>query len=419
MAGAQGPNTESTQTSVLNIDIRRSTYDKIGKTVNKEAEFNLSSYVWSEFYTTTKDGSFNTSSYNNNYTVPTLRLHAFQPLRRVYYTELIAIASLNAVGVALGAFAKNKFNKTVNANNTAKNIAEESKTSPSESAYSKVARNLLSPLADLAEAGGQAIIQRAAISAADDGINKGIEYLQALFKSGEWLQSYEVPFFSNAYLKADGNSGWSTGGIESIGSSASEIGKFLSDGFNINIPMQPTWTKPAAKEESDQISTTFFLLNNSLEAFSKNYLFLHSLMGHCYWVQLGYYMQSPNVFRVVVPGRFNFLWATIVIEVEVEGKMRPINPKNINDMPNVNLIPDAYKVKLTVNNLCPNNYNLFLNMLDKQSIVDKNILSSQDRGAHEAAKPGTPIDVVKVIKDLPAQLLRDAAAEAKRRLGGG
>lgn len=38
-----------------------------------------------------------------------------------------------------------------------------------------------------------------------------IHFIQTMFDSGNWLNTYELPFFNNFYLKGDKHTGWATG----------------------------------------------------------------------------------------------------------------------------------------------------------------------------------------------------------------
>jgi hypothetical protein len=77
------------------------------------------------------------------------------------------------------------------------------------------------------------------------------------------------------------------------------------------------------------------------------------------------------------------------MEVKIEGKMRPVSPFN-GSIPNVNMIPDAYKVTLTINSLCPNNYNMFLNFLNTSyKYVSDTPTSTRLDALHAAANPAT------------------------------
>lgn len=38
-----------------------------------------------------------------------------------------------------------------------------------------------------------------------------IHFIQTMFDSGNWLNTYELPFFNNSYLKSDKHTSWATG----------------------------------------------------------------------------------------------------------------------------------------------------------------------------------------------------------------
>jgi hypothetical protein len=76
---------------------------------------------------------------------------------------------------------------------------------------------------------------------------------------------------------------------------------------------------------------------------------------------------GSNVYNVLCPGRFNFLWAALSSEITFEGKLR----KNVTVSQKLNkfskaidddmLWPDAWKITITIKDLTPNNFNTYIN----------------------------------------------------------
>jgi len=192
-----------------------------------------------------------------------------------------------------------------------------------------------------------------------------MDYVKRLF-NGQYLNSYEIPFFKNEYLKANEMDGWTAGGSErTLGE---ETAKLAQENFNLNVPMMPIWSKGG--DTGMSFVNEFYLINDTDENLLKNFRFLHSFVSGAFWVQLGYMQQSPNVYDVVVPGRFHMYFAAVGIEVEYAGKMRTnegiaskISASGFKGIPNGILFPDAYKIEVNVKDLCPNNFNTYLDHL--------------------------------------------------------
>jgi hypothetical protein len=146
-----------------------------------------------------------------------------------------------------------------------------------------------------------------------------------------------------------------------------------------------------------------------------NFTFLNSLVAGNFWVQLGMIQQSPNLYDVVVPGRFHKYFCAIGIEVDYVGKCRTnetaVEEINRAGGPDVNLsekdmlFPDAYKITISVRDLSPNNFNLFLeNMnIDKVTLGSGTALSRDDL-----------IDIKKTDKELEIEAKQKQAQETAK-----
>ena len=80
--------------------------------------------------------------------------------------------------------------------------------------------------------------------------------------------------------------------------------------------------------------------------------------------------QSPNLFRVECPGRFQQLFVSLDVEVTFEGKQRTsllytkLAGSDQIGMVNANtLFPDAYKISIKAKDLTPNCFNIYMNYL--------------------------------------------------------
>lgn len=218
-------------------------------------------------------------------------------------------------------------------------------------------------------------------SARSGYIEKGIEYIQKLM-DGNYINYYEIPFTSDMYLTADSQQGWSLGGSDT---KYGNIGKFLQEEFSINIPMAPIWGK--TEDNPPKVEQQFYLINyqegeagSSSNALYKNLSFLHALTAGAYWVQLAFLQQSPNLYDLEVPGRFHIYFASMGIEVKFAGKIRHYNDQKffdkiksgigLNFNSSTCMFPDVFVINISFQSLCPNNYNMYLDYLMKNKVVE-------------------------------------------------
>ena len=151
------------------------------------------------------------------------------------------------------------------------------------------------------------------------------------------------------------------------------------------------------------LTTSFYLINANSRWLERNFMFIQAIFAGTSWVHLNYCrVQSPNVYHVVCPGRFQMIWATMECTVTFEGKLRKnadVSKKfkdgGINSIDEDMLWPDAWKISITVHDLTPNNFNLYayyyMNGFCKDEIAD---LSNQ-KGIVEITK-----DLGKYIKEI-------------------
>lgn len=89
------------------------------------------------------------------------------------------------------------------------------------------------------------------------------------------------------------------------------------------------------------------------------------LVHNGYKCQAGFIMGS-NIYNVLCPGRFNFLWASVGSTVTYEGKLRKNAfmsnkfGKTIKSIDTDKLWPDAWKIQIQIKDLTPNNFNTYI-----------------------------------------------------------
>lgn len=129
-------------------------------------------------------------------------------------------------------------------------------------------------------------------------------------------------------------------------------------------------------ESGDSITLTFYLFNTiSIEQTQNNWEFLYVLTYQNLPNRRGInLLDPPCIYEIEVPGYKRFPVANIEkLTVTNEGTTRYINLNNGNTVPpesgpDVKLIPEAYKVTLTIRSLLTNTQNLF-GWMDGETIV--------------------------------------------------
>jgi len=232
------------------------------------------------------------------------------------------------------------------------------------------------PLGNAALKGAELAFRQGSKSAANDIQNSYIEqpsqvvgmpmdFVKGLF-AGTYQNSYVVPFFNDTYLKADTTGNWSAGGaVQALGETVAGI---LKEAMNVDFPTTPTW-QLADVANRDAITVEFHLINNSTDALTKNFKFLNNIISGAFWMQLDYIQKSPNVYDIEVPGRFHSYYAALGVEVTHVGKLRTNKEvvktfkTSLRSLNNETLFPDAYKMTLNIVDLCPNNFNNYIDYL--------------------------------------------------------
>lgn len=234
-----------------------------------------------------------------------------------------------------------------------------------------------------------------------------MDFIKGLF-AGTYLSTYEVPFFNETYLKADTTGNWSAGGAaQAIGEKAASI---MKEAMNMDFPTTPTWQiSDAASREA--ISVEFHLINNSDGALISNFNFLNSLVAGAYWIQMDYIQKSPNVYDIEVPGRFHMYFAAMGVEIVHVGKLR-VNSgvsNSLSGMKSINantLYPDAWKVTLNIQDLCPNNFNNYVEYLMKGKDGQVSVGTAVEKFNTNTAAKKIAGDAITGIKDAAGNVIK-------------
>lgn len=190
-----------------------------------------------------------------------------------------------------------------------------------------------------------------------------IKFVRELM-SGQFLNSWELPFFSDLYLQADYTDNWAQGGAKTY--VGENISKIMKENMSMDFPTAPIFTLGDNKGKPN-IEYEFYLINKSTSWLVKNFRFLNGFIGGAFWIQLDYVQGPTNLYDVLVPGRFHTYFASMGVTVTQVGKLRT-NSQAVKDIglrgvPEGTLFPDAYKISLKVVDLTPNNFNLYVDYL--------------------------------------------------------
>lgn len=246
-----------------------------------------------------------------------------------------------------------------------------------------------------------------------------IEWISNLL-SGWWVGQYNVPYFGKDFLAADTTDTWSIGNLLSKE-------EYLVNDLTLNVQDIPTWKYNPGKGK--QISTTLFLLNEDIESMIKNLQFLFTITAGSWWVQTsGWFYRMPNLYRVICPGRFVMLYASMASRVEFAGKIRKFSANDAQKIfggtdeanyeafklfaskPEACNIPEAYKLTLTLNDITPQAFNVVANYFtDAESMLYPNIKVKQERG--EAQQKTT--DAIEGKMNSNIEAMNQAQAEAE------
>ncbi len=218
-----------------------------------------------------------------------------------------------------------------------------------------------------------------------------IKILEELFP-GRFLNTYEFPYFESKYLQSDPAGSWTAkGGEQLYGTKAKTL---MKEGMNIEFPTTPKWSIEGSGTPNFT-NFEFYLINDTDEHLFQNFKLIHSFMPGTMWIQLGGVQKSPNVYRVIIPGRDFRFFCSVRLNVTVAGKLRT-NGLVAHKIRNQNtglgtkdyyeytvgnggsgeteynwfmaiadnhLFPDAYHLKFVIDELTPNHFNNYINYM--------------------------------------------------------
>jgi hypothetical protein len=182
------------------------------------------------------------------------------------------------------------------------------------------------------------------------------------------LNTYELPYFSDKLFHSP-PSGWDTEGA----SKKSKSQNFTFSTLSTNLPTAPIWSGGSV-DSTNGVSTVFNLLNHAnihdaTDNLVRNYRFLTSLVAGAFWMQIYFFQKSSNLYSVECPGRFYIPYASMNVEVTIDGKLR-YNQQALDKLRSYGFFegfnfkdikfPDTYKIKVDFTPVCANNYNTFL-----------------------------------------------------------
>lgn len=226
---------------------------------------------------------------------------------------------------------------------------------------------------------------------------------------GDWVGQYDVPFFANSFLKADSKESWSMGTGDNDALNRKD-NLLIQNGFNLNAQEMPEWK--FSQGATLDWTNTFYLVNDNIDNFFRNFEFLMALTAGNYWVQSSgdglvgkvmsyissalafgqadqvYYYRPPNLFRIYSPGRFLMLFAALSIDVNFIGKTKYYSPLEMNNLVKGNSsmeafksqgfhMPEAFEIKMVVKDLTPQCFNIVAGFYHNESGIIPNLSSNR------------------------------------------
>lgn len=355
---------------------------------SQTTKVSLSDYKWSHQSINYPGGN------NNNFdNVPRIIIEEFQPDISINTAKAVSNLVL-AAGAAGGKALASKLGKS--------KAGKKAEIEGSSGTLGKLAGPTLK---QVATEGGFAVIQNSFSPESfknPDEIKKQIEVYSNLF-SGQFLRNYELPYHSEQdYLQYGNHGSWSAKGL------FEKPLKTQTMGFN--IPDVPEWN---ISDSKPKITTNFHLINDTTDNLAKNFKFLQVLSSGAMWMQIGWFQKSPNVYRVTVPGRRMFFFASMVINCKYMGKLRrnlELSGQLQGTVLNAGdyLFPEAYEVEVSFESLTPENFNTTMYFHSKAfSYAPQGVTqAAYTTNAKNLKEPLTQVG--KAIKDAPGEVLNQA-----------
>jgi hypothetical protein len=215
-------------------------------------------------------------------------------------------------------------------------------------------------------------------------ISSPVAQIRRMFE-GEYLGTYELPYYGDDYISASSIDSWNREGLGAhIGS---KMGTILKENMSFDVPTTPTWKNENGGGMPPPIEIDLILYNKNTKALIDNFRFIHALISGAYWAQLNFNQKSPNLYDVTIPGRLHYWYCAMDIELQYLGKSRALSKEagsefktafgniNINTIAQNSagktteergdnyMFPDGYQVKVKLQSLMPNNFNMYLDYL--------------------------------------------------------
>lgn len=247
--------------------------------------------------------------------------------------------------------------------------------------------------------------------------------------AGDWVGQYDIPYFGNDFFKSSGSSGWSMGNLL-------EKSDFLKNSLTMNVQDIPTWQYTPG--EGQTLTCPIVLVNETIEDFIKNLKFLYSFTMGSFWLQESFLRyRSPNLYRLICPGRFVYLYAALDVSAEYLGKIKRYSTADakrffgeddsafenfkplkryITGMDTCN-IPEAFKVSATFKNLTPNAFNIINGYMTVSESAQNIIPNITTRASGSSYFVDTAIDTVKNLVSGDHTSLTSQEAIASRLTG--
>lgn len=247
--------------------------------------------------------------------------------------------------------------------------------------------------------------------------------------AGDWVGQYDIPYFGNDFFKSSSSSGWSMGNLL-------EKSDFLKNSLTMNVQDIPTWQYTPG--EGQTLTCPIVLVNETIEDFIKNLKFLYSFTMGSFWLQESFLRyRSPNLYRLICPGRFVYLYAALDVSAEYLGKIKRYSTADakrffgeddsafenfkplkryITGMDTCN-IPEAFKVSATFKNLTPNAFNIINGYMTVSESAQNIIPNITTRASGSSYFVDTAIDTVKNLVSGDHTSLTSQEAIASRLTG--
>jgi hypothetical protein len=202
---------------------------------------------------------------------------------------------------------------------------------------------------------------------------------------GIYAGYYEIPLISEEvpYLGSSGSGGWEPPGTDNT---SSKIVKWFEDitGMGISVPLGCKW-KYNQESQISSIETKFTLFNDTMAAYRKNLVFVHSLVAGSKWYNDVIFARPPCLYDVELNGSFRWMFCNAEILIKKVGKTRyidlPCDKSQYGDAESIQLwaqgsplnnaaapttqcfVPDAFSVEIKFTPIVPDNYNVYMNYI--------------------------------------------------------